>query len=121
MHETSLVTNLLRQVDELAATHGESRVVEVSVEIGLLSNVEPLLLREAFERLKLGTSAERAELRLDDIGLTNQCRSCDNLFSTRSLQFVCPRCRSGDVVVTRGDAVTFVSASFDANQEPACS
>ena len=61
MHEASLVASLLRQVDELAAQNGGGRVDQVRIEVGPLAGVEPLLMREAFERLRVGTSATEAE------------------------------------------------------------
>lgn len=117
MHESSLVSNLLRQVEEIAAEHGAERVAEVRVEIGLLSGVEAILLREAFGRLKVGTRAAAAELRIDDVGLTCRCRNCETEFSAAELQFVCPRCESRDVTVTGGDSLTLVAVELIASQE----
>ena len=54
MHEESLVRSLLHQVEDLAQQHHATEVEDIEVEIGPLSGVEPLLVREAFERLKDG-------------------------------------------------------------------
>lgn len=115
MHEASLVDNLLRQVDELAACHGTQQVSEVRLEIGLLSGVEPLLLRAAFDRLKAGSCAAQADLLIDDIGLKCRCSVCGCEYSTNELQFLCPTCGSVDVTVIGGDGVLLVSATLVAN------
>lgn len=112
MHEASLVDNLLRQVDELAASHGTTQVREVRLEIGLLSGVEPLLLRAAFDRLKAHSCAAQADLLIDDIGLKCRCKQCCGEYSTHELQFLCPTCGSVDVTVIGGDGVLLVSATF---------
>ena len=48
MHELSIVQGLCRQLDELATENGASRVHAITVEVGVLSNVIPELLRQAF-------------------------------------------------------------------------
>ncbi len=112
MHESSLIVSLLRQVDELVETHQATRVTEVRLEIGLLSNVEPILLREAFDRLKNGTTKD-AELMIDDIGLKCRCHACSTEFSAEQLKFLCPLCNSNDIAIISGDGVLLVSATLE--------
>lgn len=109
MHEASLVASLLRQVDDLVATHGGGRVTEVRVEAGLLAGVEPLLLCEAFQRLRAGTLAADAELVVDAVGLTCRCRACQLEYVTDELRFVCPTCGGVNIDLTAGDAVVLHS------------
>lgn len=112
MHESSLVTTLLRQVDDIAAEHQATQVTEVRIEVGQLSGVEPILISEAFERLKLGTMSREATLIIDDIGLMCRCESCQENYTTAELTFVCPRCGSSQVTVTRGDGVELVDVAM---------
>ena len=88
MHESSLVETLLRQVDAIAAEHHATQVTQVRIEVGLLSGVEPILMSEAFERLKLGTMCREAVLAIEDIGLTCRCQSCQTNYTTAELSFV---------------------------------
>ena len=62
MHEESLIRSLLRQVDQLKQIHQGLEVEEIEVEVGPLSGVEPLLLKDAFERLKSESSSSKARL-----------------------------------------------------------
>jgi hydrogenase nickel incorporation protein HypA/HybF len=44
MHELSLCQNLIDQVTELASIHKARSVACISIQIGMLAGVEPLLL-----------------------------------------------------------------------------
>jgi len=112
MHEASLIASLLRQVDELAAQNGGGRIDQIRVEVGPLAGVEPLLLREAFCRLRVGTSARDAELVIDVVGLTCRCRECRTEYVTEILRFDCPTCGCVDVDVTAGDCVVLHSLTL---------
>lgn len=109
MHEASLVTSLLRQVDELVVGNGGGQVAEIRIEVGLLAGVESVLLSEVFRRLRVGTVAADAELIVDAVGLTCRCRACQLGYVIDELRFVCPTCGGGDVDVTAGDTVVLHS------------
>lgn len=117
MHEASLVSALLRQVDALAAEHAPAQVDEVQVEVGPLSGVEPQLFYEAFERLKPGTSAARATLTIDTVSLTCRCGDCLLEYTRETLVFECPACRGKRVSVVRGDGVLLVSIAVTRSAE----
>jgi hydrogenase nickel incorporation protein HypA/HybF len=119
MHESSLVASLLRQVNELTAEHRALAVTEIRIEIGLLAGVEPVLLREAFDRLRIGTIAAGASLAIDTIGLTCRCRSCQLSYAAPEVRFVCPACGDRHVDVIGGDAVVLVSCALQQSEEAA--
>ena len=120
MHEASLIASLLRQVDELAAQSG-GRVDRVLIEVGPLAGVEPLLMREAFERQRVGTSATEAELVIDTVGLTCRCRRCRRDYITEALRFDCPLCGCDDVDVVSGDRVVLHSLTLAQSVEASTS
>ncbi len=62
MHEASLMTNLMRRIDEIAKLEGARRVVGVSVWLGALSHMSADHLAEHLEQAAAGTIAEDARL-----------------------------------------------------------
>jgi hydrogenase nickel incorporation protein HypA/HybF len=62
MHESSLMTDLMRQIGRAAATNGASRVVRVSVRLGALSGISATHFTEHFMRAAAGSVAENARL-----------------------------------------------------------
>ncbi|MCA9080324.1 MAG: hydrogenase maturation nickel metallochaperone HypA [Planctomycetaceae bacterium] len=111
MHEQSLVRSLLTQVEQLRIEHGADVVTRVEVEIGPLSGVEPLLVREAFELLVAAEQDANAnsqlrpdlELVIHTVPLGCRCRECGSEWSADSCRFVCDHCRSNSVQVISGD------------------
>ena len=114
MHEQSLVRNLLRQVDQIRRENSAQRVVEVCVEIGPMSGVEPLLLSSAFDQLRCDDMA-MARLVIDQVDLLAECGLCDEQFEVRNFCFRCPTC-GGNVRVIRGDELQLVSVSLGNDQ-----
>lgn len=121
MHESSLVTSLLRQVDDLVVANGGGRVVELRIEVGPLSGIEPSLLTEAFHRLRPSSSSAAAELIVEIVELTYRCRCCGREQATAELRFICACCGGEDVDVVAGDSVVLQSIALEQTPEEATS
>jgi hydrogenase nickel incorporation protein HypA/HybF len=65
MHEFSLMADLMRKIEQVAADNGASRVVKVRVWLGALSHITPEHFREHFEDGVRGTVADGAELEVE--------------------------------------------------------
>jgi hydrogenase nickel incorporation protein HypA/HybF len=74
VHEQSLIEALLRQLEEVAAAEGASKVTAVRVWCGALSHFTPEHFREHFERAAAGTLAEGAEV---DVELSDEATHPD--------------------------------------------
>ena len=64
MHESSLMTGLLRQIETAARANSADKVAAVELYIGALAGISSEHLREHFDSAKAGTVAEGAELRI---------------------------------------------------------
>ncbi len=62
MHEASLMKNLMRRLDEIAAAEKAKRITSVSVWLGAMSHMSPTHFTEHFEESSAGTIAEGATL-----------------------------------------------------------
>jgi hydrogenase nickel incorporation protein HypA/HybF len=115
MHEQSLVRNLLKQVDQIRRENNAQRVVEVRVEMGPLSGVEPSLLANAFDQLCCNDTVKTASLVIAQIDLLAECGSCGEQFEVRDFYFRCPTC-GGNVKVLQGDELQLVSVSLESDE-----
>ena len=113
MHEESLIRSLLRQVEELAQHHQATAIDEVEVEVGPLSGVEPLLLQDAFERLKAEFSWPNARLCVSQVGLDVLCVNCQNESQLQNFHFVCRECGSTSLQILRGDAFRLLNVTME--------
>jgi hydrogenase nickel incorporation protein HypA/HybF len=62
MHEASLMKDLMRKLDEIAASQRAKKIVGVSVWLGALSHMTREHFAEHFEQAAAGTLAEGARL-----------------------------------------------------------
>lgn len=65
MHEFSLMADLMRKIEQVAADNNADRVTRVRVWLGALSHITPEHFREHFEDGTRGTVAEGAELEVE--------------------------------------------------------
>lgn len=77
MHELSVCTALLEQVERVARDQGMASVTAIVLKIGPLSGVEPELLRSAYPIASAGTVAEHAELVIESAIVKVRCIRCD--------------------------------------------
>ncbi|MCA9010781.1 MAG: hydrogenase maturation nickel metallochaperone HypA [Planctomycetaceae bacterium] len=115
MHEESLIRTLLSQVEDIAALNNAVAVELIEVEVGPLSGVEPLLLQDAFERLKEGSAWPNAQLSVQQIGLDVLCKYCQRESQLRDFRFVCSHCDSAELQILRGDNCRLLNVKLQVN------
>lgn len=79
MHEYSIASALLDQVEAELRRHAQAEVLAIRVRVGELAGVDPELLRNAWSLCREGTPCARAELEL----------------AGEAARWVCPRCALG--------------------------
>lgn len=113
MHEFSIVQSLLEIVEEQARLHGAKEVKRVHLLVGVLSGVEPHLLELAFETLREGTVAQRAELKVEIERLRLYCRECGRESEKEELNALCPHCQSLDTEIRGGQELLLKSLELE--------
>lgn len=114
MHELSLVQGLCRQLDGLAKEHGASRVTALTVEVGVLANVVPELLRQAFLAIRPHAPLIRdAAMTLRVVPLTITCRDCGGVTDVDEPRFRCPACGSARVSARGGEELLLRDVSLE--------
>jgi hydrogenase nickel incorporation protein HypA/HybF len=123
MHEFSLVRSLLTQVDATVFDSSEDSnrisVRSIVVSCGPLSGVEPLLVREAFDVLKLEQAKLPSDCRLEilDEPLCAVCESCDKETIVENFHFQCSSCGSDALQITSGDAFKLLRIEIEEHNE----
>jgi hydrogenase nickel incorporation protein HypA/HybF len=116
MHETAIVSGLMRILEQKAAQHGVVRISQVLLKVGRLCAVEPQQLMACFEMFAEGTVAEGAELVIDVICVRGRCRQCATEFDVPRYRFECSSCGGNDIEVIQGQEMyieSFEAASRD--------
>jgi hydrogenase nickel incorporation protein HypA/HybF len=94
MHEMSLMTSVLDAVETSARENNASRIVEVRLVIGAMSEVMEEAMDFAFEALTPGTLAQGARLVMTKVTPKSRCLACATEFEHDRFHFSCPTCDS---------------------------
>lgn len=102
MHEYSIVQALIDQC-ETHAQKESGRIKKIVVKIGVMSGVEPDLLKNAYEVFKEKTVCQNAQLQLDLQEVVIFCNACKREFELKKREYVCPKCQSIDIQIVDGE------------------
>lgn len=113
MHELSVVTSLVELAHREADRHGATAIRRICCRIGVLRQVDRMLMEEAFRLATAGTIAAEAVLDLELVGMTLTCRACGEVSQLVTWQFDCPRCGEVDVKLEGGDDIELTSLDLE--------
>lgn len=114
MHEMSLAVALMEEITAIAVQNRVKKIQEVELHIGVLKQVIPDVLQEAFSAASFGTPAEGALLKQVAIEARAVCRTCQNTFNPAPDDFLCPACGQGLIDVLQGEEFILQSLTCDA-------
>jgi len=103
MHEYSIVQSLLDSCEEHARQNDATKVSKVVIKIGVMSGVEPELLKTAFDTFKEQTMCEDSEFIMNIQKVVIRCKSCTKESTLEKLEYSCPLCKSIDLEIIDGE------------------
>jgi hydrogenase nickel incorporation protein HypA/HybF len=103
VHELSVCQALLRQVAQLVQSRGASVVESITVEVGPLCGIEPMLLANAFWIMRAGSCAAQAALFIEETSVTVGCVSCGAQSQTAPNRLTCAACGGFRTRIVAGD------------------
>ena len=113
MHELSLCDDLLSQVVAIAAQNNAQSVESITVQIGALSGVEPILLESAFSLIRVGTVAEQAHMIMQTSPVIVLCRACGAESEVAANRLLCKSCQSHETTLLSGDELILASVALN--------
>ncbi len=113
MHEYSIVQSLLESCEEHAKSNEASKVTKVVVKIGVLSGVEPDLLKTAFDTFKEQTVCHNAIFDMNIQKVQILCHDCQTTSILDKNEFSCPSCQSVNVEVKDGEDMYLMSLEME--------
>ncbi len=113
MHEISLVRNIFNTLEAEFSKEELGRLKAIDLKVGLLSNVEPILMQNAFEAV---TTAEEKfqEVRLNVIKIPIEvyCKDCDTNSEIHNYKFACASCGKPNNNVVKGEELLIHQVHF---------
>jgi hydrogenase nickel incorporation protein HypA/HybF len=103
MHELSICTALMEQVERIAREHQAGRVERIVLQVGPLSGVEAPLLQRAWPLVSVGTLAQEAELVIETAAVTVRCTQCEAVSEVAPNRLLCAACGDFRTRLVSGD------------------
>lgn len=93
MHELGIMTGVVESVTEAARQAGATKVLKVSLSVGVMTEAIEDALTFAFEALsETEPLMEGAELEITMVEPRSRCAECGNVFSHDRFHVSCPEC-----------------------------
>lgn len=119
MHELSVCQSMLAQVDAIALQHQASRVTSITLQIGPLSGIEPVLLQQAFTLARAGGVADQATLVIESLPIRVKCQRCDQESDAAPNRLLCGHCGDYHTRLISGDEMLLASVELDVDSQAA--
>ena len=113
MHELSIVTYVIEQVEQIAKENDLTKIESVTLEFGEVSGVIPEYLVSCWDWYAKKTPLiEGAKLLYETIPALTWCNSCKKTYPTVQYGKTCPYCGSGETWLSQGPErnITEISA-----------
>lgn len=103
MHEISIARSMMRSLEAELDDAQQQALREIVLEVGELSCVEPILMQNAWEAVRLGSRYEKVKLQIDKIATEVYCDICNKNFYVHKHRYVCPDCDTPSNQIVRGN------------------
>jgi len=113
MHEFSLMTSVMATVEEAAASAKATRVTEINLVVGRLTDVLPDAMEFAHQVLVQGTLAEGSRLSIRFSEPRSRCRECGLEFEHDRFSRICPACNALNTELMAGRELNIESIEVE--------
>ncbi len=126
MHELSMAQAIVDTVLDAAKKNNAEEIVEVTIEIGMLTMLNPEQLTFLLDVLAEGTLLENAKIIIEDVPVEINCRNCQytGLANTDGSDHylaivLCPQCEGRDVETLTGKECNVKNIKIEKSDEDA--
>ncbi len=118
MHEISLVRNIFNTLESEFSKEELDKMTAINLKVGLLSNVEPVLMQNAFEAV---TTAEEkyqeVTLNVELVQIEIHCADCNTNSIIENYKFACSSCGKPNNNVVKGTELLIHQIHFDPEEK----
>lgn len=114
MHETSVVNSIMRTLEQEFEAQKLDKMIGIYVKVGILSNIEPRLLYNAYEAYHLShQNYHNAKLYIEMTELKIKCESCGHITLVKNYRFLCDKCEQPSKNVIEGEELLIHKVEFN--------
>jgi hydrogenase nickel incorporation protein HypA/HybF len=113
MHEISLVRNIFHTL-EAEFPDRINNLRGIYLQVGLLSNVQPVLMQNAFEAVLIDEPRfAQTSLHVEVLPIRVHCTYCDAESEVQQYRFVCAACGKTPVALIQGEELLIAKVEFE--------
>lgn len=114
MHEISLINSVVKTLEEQFTVEELSRLQKIDMEIGVFSNIEPLLMQNAFDAVCQTTHKFKGvSLSIESIPVKVFCEACQKTSIIHNYKFICSECKNPNNNLVSGTEMLIKRVHFD--------
>lgn len=117
MHEMGITAGILATAIEAAEKEHASKINEIRISVGDLTEIQDFALQFAFETLRQDTIAADAELIVNHVSPKSHCQQCDADFEHDKWDLLCPTCQSFLCEVIEGRELRIDSIDIETDEK----
>ena len=118
MHEISLVRSIFSTLESEFEHKKLESLKAITLRVGKLSNVEPVLMQNAFNAV---TEAEQkyqdVDLIVDVLPIVLYCEACDKESRVENFKFVCSNCMTPNNNIIQGTELLIHQVEFNSDDD----
>ena len=92
MHEVSICQSIINSIETEFEEDKLEQVREVYLKVGILSCVDPGILKHVFTFMIVDTPLKDTVLQITMIDILAECEHCNKEYKVEKYRFVCPDC-----------------------------
>lgn len=113
MQEEKLVQNIFDTLKENFSSK-INEICEIEITVGLLSNVDPILLESAFDKfIKEHSNYKNIKLHIKLIDIEAVCKICNKTFGIENQNFICNTCTTPSTTIVKGKELHISKVIFE--------
>ena len=113
MHETSIVSGIMRTLEMEFEEEKHDKMTGIYVKVGILSKIDPRLLHNAYSAYNYhGSKYHNVALHIESTEIKIQCEVCDHVTEVEQYKFKCENCDRPSKNIIQGEEMLIHKVEF---------
>ncbi|MBQ0732878.1 hydrogenase maturation nickel metallochaperone HypA [Aquimarina celericrescens] len=114
MHEISIVNSIIKTLEIEFEKEKLNRMKAIHLKVGMLSNIEPRLLHNAYSAYNLtNPKYHHVQLHIESTDIKIQCELCNHITQIQRYKFQCENCKRPSKNIIQGEEMLIHKVEFE--------
>ena len=114
MHEVSIVRSIIKTLESEFASAKLAKLKRIYLKVGVLSNIEPRLLYNAYAAYNFpGSLYHNVALEIESTAIIIRCETCNRTTEVKQYRFICATCGKPSKDIIQGEEMLIHKVEFE--------